>query len=612
MKLVRRGGPLGREAARPRPLAVVALVLALAPGLPPAAADTAADLAAARALFEANLEAIRNRDRDAYLACYLDSEQLVRSGPGGISLGFAGLAATAGDGWPEVFEAQDLRLVPVAPGVVYGTYRYRVRFDGDEQTGLSERLFLDTGDGWKIAVTTAFPAPPATPPPPRALVGATLVDGTGGPPVDDAVVLLREGRIECAGSRADCPLPEGMGTVDLSGRWITPGLVDAHVHFSQTGWADGRPDFIDVRAAHPYPEVVAGLRRRPQRFFRALLCSGVTAVFDVGGYPWTWQLGARAEADTEAPHVAAAGPLLSTLDFWLNLPAEAQFIHLADESAARAGVAYLAAGGADAVKVWFIRHQGRPFEEMVAAVAAAGAEAERRGLPLIVHATGLEEAKEAVRAGARLLVHSVWDREVDDEFVELARERGTLYCPTLTVARGYQALAEAVVTGEEPPIDDPLGCVDAETRARVASSAALEDAELTAEGLEGRRARVAERERFAAANLERLAAAGVPIAMGTDAGNPLTLHGPSVYAELEAMQAAGLTPMEVLVAATANGARALGRAGELGTVEAGKLADLLVLAADPTADVAAFRRLTHVVRGGVLRPVSELAASATP
>ena len=238
---------------------------------------------------------------------------------------------------------------------------------------------------------------------------------------------------------------------------------------------------------------------------------------------------------------------------------------------------------------------------------ATGEEARRRELPLIVHATGLEEAKVAARAGAHLLVHSVWDREVDDELVELLGEHGTIYCPTLTVAAGYQRLAEAVLAGEAPAVDDPNGCVDPETMARVGSSAGLGAGELTAEGVERRAARTAERERVAASNLVRLAAAGVPIAMGTDAGNPLTLHGPSVHAELEAMQAAGMPPQAVVVAATANGARALGR-DDLGTVEAGKIADLLVLAADPTIDVAAFRRLTHVVRGGVLRPVEELAA----
>ena len=458
--------------------------------------------------------------------------------------------------------------------------------------------------------TTAFPSPPGAAPPPRALVGATLVDGSGGQPQADAVVILRGGLIECAGSRDDCPVPAGIGEVDLAGSWITPGLIDTHVHFSQTGWVDGRPDFIDVRDEYPYEEVIAERRRHPEPFYRAFLCSGVTAVFDVGGYPWTWGLGEATENDSQAPHVAAAGPLLTTLDHWINLPGEKQLIHVPDEESARAGAAYLAAGGADAVKIWFIRHDGQPFEEMVAAVTAAGAEAKRRGLPLIVHATGLDEAKAAVRAGAELLVHSVWDREVDDEFVRLLLARGTVYCPTLTVAAGYQRLGAAVLAGEEPVVDDPNGCVDAATLAKVASSAGLGAGELTAEGLERRAARTAERERISAANLARLAAAGVPIAMGTDAGNPLTLHGPSVYAELEAMQAAGLEPMAVVVAATATAAGALGRGDDLGTVEAGKIADLLVLAADPTTDVAAFRRLTHIVRGGVLRPLGELAAPA--
>jgi imidazolonepropionase-like amidohydrolase len=106
--------------------------------------------------------------------------------------------------------------------------------------------------------------------------------------------------------------------------------------------------------------------------------------------------------------------------------------------------------------------------------------------------------------------------------------------------------------------------------------------------------------------------AGIPIAMGTDAGNPGTLHGVSVYAEMEAMQAAGLTPTEVLVASTRGGSLALGLEKEIGTVEKGKRADLLVLDADPTVDSAAFRKLRSVVRGGVMRSVKELAAAAAP
>ena len=571
-----------------------------------AASASGEDLAAAQALFQANLDAIRHRDRVAYLACYLESERLARTDAEGFELGYQGLASAAGDAWPDVFEAADLRLVWVRPGLVYGTYRYRVAYGADEQSGLSERLFVETPGGWRIAVTSAFPALPGVPPPPRALVGATLIDGTGRAPVVDAAVVLRDGRIECAGSREACPVPEGIDVTDLGGRWVVPGLIDAHVHFSQTGWADGRPDALDVREAHPYERVQAALRAHPERFFRSYLCSGVTAVYDVGGYPWTWELRERAERDTRAPHVAASGPLLSTWDFWLNLPGERQFIYLSDEAAARAGVRYLASHGADAAKVWFIPVQERAFEEMAKVVSVAGEEARALGLPLIVHATGLQEAKAALQAGASLLVHGVWDAPVDQEFLDLALRNRTIYCPTLTVSGGYQRMSEAVLSSQPPAVHDPNRCLDRETLARIGETATLGAHRVDAARVAARNARQVERDRLAASNLRRVRDAGVPIAMGTDAGNPLTVHGPSVYAEMEAMQAAGLSPMEVLVASTSGAARAMRREAELGALQAGKAADLLVLTADPTVDIANLRQIESVVRGGVMRRLEEL------
>jgi imidazolonepropionase-like amidohydrolase len=577
-----------------------------------AAKDTPAkgDVAAARRLFETNLDAIRKKDRAAYLACYLDAETLARTGPEGPRLGYAAHAAQSEkDPWPDVFDARDLQLVGVAPGVVYGTYRYRVRYGPDEEhSGISERLFLSTKAGWKIAMTSAFDAAPGTPPPPLAVKGATLIDGTGGAPVRDAVVVIRGGRIDCAGTSAACPVPDGVEVMDAGGLWILPGLVDAHVHFSQTGWADGRPDSLDMRATHPYEAVEAEQRANPDRYYRSYLCSGVTAVFDVGGYPWTWGLRATSETSTRAPHVEAAGPLLTTLDHWLNLPAERQFIYLKDESAAREGVGYLAAQRTSAVKVWFINNPDRPFEEMEAAVAAAGAEAKKRKLPLLVHSTGLREAKAALRAGASLLVHSVWDLPLDAEFLSLAKSNGTIYCPTLTVVFGYTRMYEAATSGRPPVVDDPGGCVDAGTLAKVAESATAGADKVNAarmrtpEQVEKMRATMA-------ANLKEAQDAGIPIAMGTDAGNPLTLHGPSVYAEMEAMEAAGLTPMQVIVASTRGGAAAMGRSADFGTVEKGKAADLILVGADPLASVKNLRGLRWVIRGGALRPAEELRAA---
>jgi imidazolonepropionase-like amidohydrolase len=572
-----------------------------------AATRQSSDLAAARRTFEANLDAIRHRDRDAYLACYLDSPLLARTGPTGFELGFDSLAASAGSGWPDVFDARDLKLTWIDDGVVYGTYRYRVRYGAVEQSGISERWFRATPSGWKIAVTTAFPALPGTPPPPRAIVGATLIDGKGGTPVRDAVVIVRDGKIEAAGPRSRIRIPAGIDTLDARGCWLMPGLVDAHVHYSQTGWADGRPDALDLRALHPYDQTIARLRATPDRFHRAFLACGVTAVFDVGGYAWTIAMARAAEHSTEAPHVSAAGPLLSTLDHWLNLPAERQFMYLKDSTSAVEGVHYLKSLGADAVKVWFINRPGMDFPAMERAVRVAGAEARREGMRLIVHATGLQEAKAALRAGASVLVHSVDDHPVDQEFLSLAKQNHTIYCPTLTVRDGYVRMSAAAREGGAPVIDDPNGAVDSLTRALIEGTAA-DTRRAGATARVYRTSLMDSVHAMMAANLRAVWRENIPIAMGTDAGNPLTLHGPSVYAEMEAMQKAGMTPRAVILAATANGARAMGREREFGTVEPGRDADLLIVGADPSRDVANLRRIRWVVRGGVVRSRDELRA----
>jgi imidazolonepropionase-like amidohydrolase len=573
------------------------------------AQQTGPEVQAAREVFEQNLDAIRNRDRAAYLETYLASEAFTASTLTGLLTGYDRFAAQEA-AWPDTFDASDLQLVRVAPGVVYGTYRYRVRYGADEVSGLSQRLFVRTDDGWRIAVTGAMAAPPGTPPPPRAIVGATLIDGRGGAPIADASVIVRGGRIDCAGTAIDCPVPaEGVEITDASGMWMTPGLVDAHVHFSQTGWADGRPDALDVRDRHPYEQVIASLERNPERFARSYVCSGVTTVFDVGGYPWTLQLPERFRHDTRAPRVVAAGPLLSTLDHWLNLPAARQFIAPSSEDAVRVAVEYLTAHGSSAIKFWFIVTPELTVARGAPLVAAAGREAARAGLPFIVHATGLAEAKAALHAGADVFVHSIDDLPLDEEFLELARRNGTIVIPTLIVPSGYRAMFHAAATSTAPIVDDPNGCVDPTTLARIAETASLPFT-MTAQQQAAQEQRVNRRRAMAEANLMTLVREGIPVATGTDAGNPLTLHGPSIYAEMEAMQAAGMTPMQVITASTLTASRAMRIDRESGSIEPGRSADLLLVAADPAADVGNFRQLRFVMRAGELRSVEELSAAA--
>jgi imidazolonepropionase-like amidohydrolase len=563
-------------------------------------ADEAADLRAARAVFEQNIAAIREKNRDKYVSLYLNSPALVRTGPAGFLTGYEEFAKGAGGAWPDTIEATEMRLTPLRPGIVFGTYRYRVRYGANEIIGISERVFVETPQGWRIALTGAINTPPDTPPPPRAITGVTLIDGRGGAPVPNATIVVRDGKIECAGR---CDVPSGIDVVDAKGMFATPGLFDAHVHFSQTGWADGRPDALDLRTLHPYEKTIADLRAHPERFARSHLCSGITGVFDVGGYTWTTELDKRFARDSAAPHVATAGPLLTTRDHWLNLPGERQFLFLTDAASAQNGVRYLATHGADAIKVWYIN-------DNPAGIEAAGAAAREAKLPLIVHATELARAKAAMRAGAKLLVHSVEDAAIDDEFIALAKQQGTIVTPTLTVMRGYARMFEAVLSQSAPPVDDPNRCVDAATRARVESSAKADRTLVQEVPVRKWIGTMAKTEGIAAANLKRLVDAGIPVATGTDAGNPLTLHGPSIYAEMEAMQSAGMTAMQVLVASTATAARAAGLDAVTGTLEKGKSADVLLLTADPSKDARAFRSVKQVMRGGVIRGVEELSAMA--
>ena len=483
-----------------------------------------------------------------------------------------------------------------------------MRYGASEQSGVSERLFLDTPQGWRIAVTSAFAAAPGVPAPPRAIVGGTLLDGTGRAAIEDAVVLIRDGRIEAAGPRATVGLPAGYDTLDAHGRFIVPGLIDTHVHYSQSGWLDGRPDALDLRTRYPYEAVQRRLREHPEVFQRAWLASGVTGTFDVGGYPWTVDMARASETNTESPHIAAAGPLLTTFDFWLNLPGERQFVFLKDSTTAIESVRYLKSIGANAVKVWFIVRPGSDFDALARLVLIVGAEATRLRLPLIVHATGLREAKVALRAGAKLLVHSVQDKPLDIEFVALAKATGAYYCPTLEVMDGYAAIPLAARSGSAPRLDDPFGAVDSLTRARVALTADEARRQLGTQPPTRDSLYTALRRQMLD-NLLLVRRSGITVVTGTDAGNPFTLHGPAMITEMEAMQAAGMKPAEVLLASTRDAAAAMGRAADLGTIEKGKSADLLVVAADPRLDIANLRRLEWVVRSGVARSSRELRAA---
>ena len=144
-------------------LSVSALAACVAPSTLASPASIAADTAEARSLFETNIDAIHKRNRAAYLATYEHSPTLARNGPTGLELGYEGWSARRDSTWPDTLIARNLKVVPIKPGVVYGTYCYTVTQNGTTTSGVSERLFVKTEEGWKIAVTTAFGLPVGAP-----------------------------------------------------------------------------------------------------------------------------------------------------------------------------------------------------------------------------------------------------------------------------------------------------------------------------------------------------------------------------------------------------------------------------------------------------------------
>ena len=209
-----------------------------------------------------------------------------------------------------------------------------------------------------------------------------------------------------------------------------------------------------------------------------------------------------------------------------------------------------------------------------------------------------------------MLLHGVEDEPADDEFLTLVQTTHAAYAPTLLAERdGVRAFA-SIVLGMRYPLDDPGRCVDSATVAKIAALAPLR---LRIPDFASASTRVLRelddaevRAAMMASNLRRVAGTGATIVVGTDAGSPRVFHGASIFGELEAMQAAGLSAADIVVIATRNGARAMGRSKDFGTLEAGKLADLLILAEDPRQDVRAFRSLTQVMRGGRLYDRSAL------
>jgi imidazolonepropionase-like amidohydrolase len=440
-----------------------------------------------------------------------------------------------------------------------------------------------------------------------AIVGATVIHPERELPAavaPNSTVLINGNRIQRIGPAASTAVPKGATRIDGKGKWVVPGLIDAHVHFFQSGNLYTRPDVADFNAVVPYARETERNKARLPATFKVWLASGVTSVVDIGGPFWNFEMRDAALASTAAPRVAVAGPLISMIDRVKLDLGDPPIIKISSPDEARALVRRELERKPDFIKVWFIHQKGDDLAAQEAIVRATADAAHAGGARLAVHATELIVAKASLRAGADFLVHSVEDEPIDDEFLALAKQSRALYCPTLFVVMGYRyALSNTwQPTEAERRLADPqilsamrdLDRIPEDRRPERVAKAMANPPQPKASPI-------------ALANLRKVWDAGTTVVMGTDAGNIGTLHGPSVFRELQVMTEAGLTPLQVLRSATANGAKAMGL--DVGLLRAGQLADVVILDADPLADVKNLSRIHRVIKDGKLFVPGELMRS---
>ncbi len=388
-----------------------------------------------------------------------------------------------------------------------------------------------------------------------ALVGARLIDGTGRPPVDDAALLVRGGKVVAAGPRAAVAVPRGATVLDLAGRSIMPGLVNAHGHVGDTqGLEPGHYSRANVLAQ-------LGLYAR----------YGVTTVASLGGD------GEAGLAVRRAQDSAVAGRA--------RLYVAGAVVAGPTPEAARAQVDSNVRLGVDVIKLRVDDNLGTTAKMPLPAVEAAIAEAHRLGKRVAVHIFYLADAKAVLRAGADFIAHSVRDREVDEEFIALLKQRDVCYSPTL-----MREVSTFVYASTPAFFSDPFFRREADS----AAVAQLSDPARQAKVARDPAAQAYRRALpIAKRNLKRLADAGVRIAMGTDTGPPARFQGYFEHLELEQMADAGLSPMQVVLAATRDAARCLGLT-QVGTLEPGAWADFMVLSRDPLDDIRNTRTVESV------------------
>jgi imidazolonepropionase-like amidohydrolase len=392
-----------------------------------------------------------------------------------------------------------------------------------------------------------------------AYTGATIIDGRGGAPIPNGVLLVRNGRVAAVGTRESVSIPAKATRLDLAGKTIMPGIINAHGHVG---------DVEGIEGGHYSTQTLLDNLATYARY-------GVTTVVSLGGDKAA-AVPLRAVNDTTSTQGARlfiAGEVITG-----KTPAEA--LAVIDQNHKM---------GVDFMKIRVDDNLGttpKMTEDVYRAVIKRSHEL---GYKIATHMYYLDDARKLLDAGSDLLAHSVRDLPVDGDFIRLIKQRNVGYCPTLTRELSAYVYGDTADFFTDPfflqeydratiqPLLDP---------ARQKQVAASKSATVYKQQLP-----------VAMANLKTLADAGVPIVFGTDSGVPTRFMGYFEHREMDMMAEAGLTPMQIIVAATKNAAEYLGLK-DLGTLTPGHWADFLVLSADPLTDIRNVRKMEEIYVGG--------------
>lgn len=418
-------------------------------------------------------------------------------------------------------------------------------------------------------------------------------------------VLIMDGKIQSVDKDRMYKLPEGTTILDGTGKYLVPGFTDAHIHFFQSGGIHARPDAIDLRKFRPYSEEIKWTHQNMGDLLTRYLSAGITTVIDVGSNYNFLQHRDSFRTRTDAPLIRITGPLLTT---WVPAPykdlgKDAPFVEMTSEENTRAAVREQVAANADFIKIWYIvmgKDQEAAARKNLPLVKAAIEEAHKNNRRIAVHATERITAQLAVEAGADFLVHSVDDEVITDAFVKLLKEKKTVLCPTLVVVGNYEKILGDTYSFST----EELNLANPETAGTIIDypypDTSLANQYIRAINTPIQRQKMKTTDSIMAVNLKKLVDGGVIIATGTDAGNTGTQHASSYFAELEAMQKAGLNNWQLLQASTINGARALGQEKEWGSIATGKLANLVLLNKNPLEGIHNWRSIDRVINQGVV------------